>query len=62
VTIFSTLPQSPSSAETSSPLAAGGQLACFQEAPAADLRTAAGSSFSSAKNDCHSDGTLAGSS
>ncbi len=38
----STAPQLPSSAETSSPLAAIGQLAFFQEAPSAAFFTSAG--------------------
>ena len=39
---FSTVPQSPSSAETSSPLAAIGQFGFFQEAPLAALITSSG--------------------
>ena len=53
-TFASIVPQSPSSAETSSPLAAIGQFFCVQEAPSALLITEALSSFSSRKKSAHS--------
>jgi hypothetical protein len=46
---FSTMPQLPSSAETSSPLACSGQLGLDHEAPLAFLRMSPASSFSAPK-------------
>ncbi|OWK18647.1 hypothetical protein AJ88_00180 [Mesorhizobium amorphae CCBAU 01583] len=59
---FSTRPQLPSSADTSSPLACSGQEGLAHEAPLAFLRTSPASSCSAAKKSCHSGLTDSGSS
>ena len=59
---FSTVLQSPSSAEISSPFSTIGQLSRFQVAPSAALRAASASSLSAEKKLCHSSDTEEGSS